>query len=96
VRAIFADELADSGEISTDGMGSVFCEHGEGPRVMIAGHMDEVAFRVQNITPDGFIQFVALGGWWSHTLLSQRVEVRTREGSKVLGVVASKPPHFLP
>ena len=60
VRAIFADELADSGEISTDGMGSVFCEHGEGPRVMIAGHMDEVAFRVQNITPDGFIQFVAL------------------------------------
>jgi len=96
VRAIFADELADAGEISTDGMGSVFCERGEGPRVMIAGHMDEVAFRVQNITPDGFIQFVALGGWWSHTLLAQRVEVRTRDGRKVLGVVSSKPPHFLP
>lgn len=96
VRAIFADELADTGEISTDGNGSVFCELGEGPRVMLAGHMDEVAFRVRHITPDGFIQFVTLGGWWSHTLLAQRVEVRTRNGGKILGVVSSKPPHFLP
>lgn len=96
VRAIFADELADTGEISTDGLGSVFCERGEGPRVMVAGHMDEVAFRIQNITPEGFIQFVPLGGWWPHTLLAQRVEVRTRDGRKILGVVSSKPPHFLP
>ena len=96
VRAIFADELADNGEISTDGNGSVFCERGEGPRVMLAGHMDDVAFRVRNITPDGFIQFVTLGGWWPHTLLAQRVEVRTRDGRKILGVVSSKPPHFLP
>lgn len=96
VRAIFADELAEVGEISTDGNGSVFCERSEGPRVLLTGHMDEVGFRVQNITPDGFIQFVTLGGWWPHTLLSQRVSVRTSSGDKVLGVVASKPPHFLP
>ena len=96
VRAIFADELADVGDISTDGNGSVFCERGDGPRVLLTGHMDEVAFRVQNITPDGFIQFVTLGGWWPHTLLSQRVAIRTSSGEKVLGVVASKPPHFLP
>lgn len=103
VRSIFAKELAGVGALSTDGNGSVFCERegtedGEngGPRVLLAGHMDEVAFRVQNITPDGFIQFVTLGGWWPHTLLAQRVEVRTRSGRKVLGVVSSKPPHFLP
>jgi len=96
VRAIFVDELADTGEMSTDGNGSVFCERGQGPRVMLTGHMDEVAFRVQNITPDGFIQFVTLGGWWSHTLLAQRVEVRARDGRKILGVVSSTPPHFLP
>ena len=95
VRAIFADELAGVGEISTDGNGSVFCETGQGPRVLLTGHMDEVAFRVQNITPEGFIQFVTLGGWWPHTLLAQRVAVRTSNGRKLLGVVASKPPHFL-
>ncbi len=97
VRAIFVDELEECGDLSTDRNGSVFCETGgAGPRVLIAGHMDEVGFMVQNITPDGFIQFVALGGWWEHTLLSQRVEIRTRDGDKVLGVIGSKPPHFLP
>lgn len=97
VRAIFVDELEGCGELSTDRSGSVFCElPGEGPRVLVAGHMDEVGFLVQNITPDGFIQFVALGGWWEHSLLSQRLEVRTRAGDKIVGVVASRPPHFLP
>jgi endoglucanase len=51
---------------------------------------------VQHITQEGFIQFVAIGGWWEHSLLSQRVEILTRGGDKILGVVASRPPHFLP
>lgn len=96
VRAIFVDELGDAGDLSTDKSGSVFCETGgAGPRVMITGHMDEVGFMVQNITPDGFIQFITLGGWWEHVVLAQRVEIRTRDGEKILGVVGSKPPHFL-
>ncbi len=97
VRAIFVDELEPCGELSTDRNGSVFCEtEGDGPRVMVAGHMDEVGFMVQNITADGFIQFVPLGGWWEHSLLSQRVEILTRGGVKILGVVSSRPPHLLP
>ncbi len=97
VRAIFVDELGDCGELSSDRSGCVFCElEGVGPRVLVAGHMDEVGFLVQNITPEGFIQFLAVGGWWEHCLLSQRVEIRTRSGEKITGVVASKPPHFLP
>lgn len=97
VRAIFVDELAECGELSTDRNGSVFCELGDdGPRVLVAGHMDEVGFMVQNVTPDGFIQFLAIGGWWEHNLLSQRVEILTRSGDKMLGVIASRPPHFLP
>lgn len=97
VRAIFVDELEDCGELSADKNGSVFCEMGSaGPRVLVAGHMDEVGFMVQNITPEGFIQFLGIGGWWEHNLLSQRVEILTRSGEKVIGVVASRPPHFLP
>jgi len=97
VRAIFVDELGECGELSSDRNGSVFCEIGtSGPRVLVTGHMDEVGFMVQNITPDGFVQFVAIGGWWEHGVLSQRVEILTRGGAKVLGVVASCPPHFLP
>lgn len=97
VRAIFVDELESCGELATDRNGSVFCECGAaGPRVLVAGHMDEVGFLVQNITTEGFVQFVPVGGWWEHNLLSQRVEILTRGGDKILGVVSSRPPHFLP
>ena len=97
VRAIFVNELEECGELSADRNGSVFCETGDaGPRVLVAGHMDEVGFMVQNVTADGFIQFLGIGGWWEHNLLSQRVEILTRGGEKILGVVASRPPHFLP
>ena len=96
VRAIFTDELSDIGPLATDKLGSVICAHrNEGPRVMIAGHMDEVGFMVQNITLDGFIQFVTIGGWWAQVMLGQRVQILTRSGEKVIGVIGSKPPHFL-
>lgn len=104
VRAIFADELENvGGELGSDKQGSVYFERGfdsgensGGPRVLIAGHMDEVGFRVQHITPGGFLKFVPVGGWWSHTLLSQRVSILTKNGDKILGVISSTPPHFLP
>jgi putative aminopeptidase FrvX len=66
-----------------------------GPRVMVAGHMDEVGFMVTRITDQGFLRFQPLGGWWSQVLLAQRVEVVTREGKRIPGVIGSTPPHVL-
>lgn len=66
------------------------------PKVMIATHMDEIGFLVQHITADGFLTCVPLGGWWEHTLLSQRVLIRTDKGTTHPGLIGSKPPHFLP
>lgn len=97
VRVIFTDELAEIGPLATDKSGSVICTHSnEGPRVMIAGHMDEVGFMVQNITFDGFIQFITIGGWWNQVMLGQRVHILNRDGEKIIGVIGSKPVHFLP
>ncbi|QTN33803.1 M42 family metallopeptidase [Akkermansiaceae bacterium] len=97
VRAIFIDELSDVGPLATDRNGSVICAlNNDGPRVLVAGHMDEVGFMVQNISLDGFLQFVAIGGWWNQVLLGQRVQVLTRSGEKITGVIGSKPVHFLP
>jgi len=97
VREIFVNELRDHGKLGSDKSGSVFCQKGDwGPRVMVAGHMDEVGFRVQNILPNGFLKMVPVGGWWGHTLLSQRVEVKTGNGVKIIGTICSRPPHFLP
>lgn len=100
VRAIFADELENiGGKIDSDRQGSVYFERGlgenSGPRVMIAGHMDEVGFRIQHIRPDGYLKFVPIGGWWPHVMLAQRVVILTKSGEKILGVISSTPPHFL-
>lgn len=96
VREIFREELAGVGSFEADRMGSVVCDAGgEGPRVLLTAHMDEVGFRVQSVTSSGFIQIVEVGGWWSHTLLSQQVVIKTGAGEKITGVIASKPPHFL-
>lgn len=96
VREIFCKELAGLGSIRADRSGSVACElAGRGPRVLLAGHMDEVGFRVQAITEGGFLQLVAVGGWWTHVLMAQLLEVKTSEGKKLTGVVASRPPHFM-
>ena len=97
VRALFVSSLQGCGRFYTDKTGSTICEHGDsGPRIMLAAHMDEIGFLIQNITPQGFLQIVPIGGWWTHTLPSQRVIITTRSGEKIRGVIGSKPPHLLP
>lgn len=82
-------------EIIYDNLGGIFgVKHGEGPRIMVAGHMDEVAFMVTQITENGMIRFQTLGGWWNQVLLAQRVQVMTDNGP-IPGVIASIPPHNL-
>ena len=96
VRTIFAEELG--GDLSTDRVGSVVCEQrgaAARPRVMLAAHLDEVGFAVQRVTAEGLLAIVPLGGWWGHTLLGQRMRVRTRSGREHVGVIAAKPPHML-
>ena len=86
-------------KILTDKLGSViFKHHGETdrPRLLIAGHIDEVGFVVSGIhEKTGFLTFNPLGGWWDQVLLTQRVTVRTKKGD-IPGIIAAKPPHLLP
>lgn len=96
VRNYMRSELEKySDEIIYDNLGSIFgVKKAEGPRVMVAGHMDEVGFMVTQITDNGMIRFQTLGGWWSQVLLAQRVQVMTENGP-IPGVIGSIPPHNL-
>lgn len=96
VRDFMKRELAEyADEIIQDRLGGVFgVRRGKGPKVLVAGHMDEVAFMVIQITDNGMIRFQPLGGWWSQVLLSQRVEILTEKKS-IIGVIGSIPPHNL-
>ncbi|MBQ7600082.1 MAG: M20/M25/M40 family metallo-hydrolase [Clostridia bacterium] len=69
---------------------------GEGkPVVMIDAHSDELGFMVQAIRPDGTLAFLPLGAWVASTMPAHRVNVRTRDGRLIPGIIGSKPPHFL-
>jgi putative aminopeptidase FrvX len=98
VRKFMRSELEKySDEIIQDHLGSIFgVKRGKesGPKVMVAGHMDEVGFMVTSITDNGMIRFQPLGGWWSQVLLAQRVHIVTSNGP-VVGVIGSIPPHLL-
>jgi putative aminopeptidase FrvX len=98
IRAVVREYLTNYGELSQDKIGSVICLKkgtSEKPRIMLAGHMDEIGFMVKQITPEGFIKFLPLGGWFDQVLLGQRVIIHTRRG-EVIGVIGAKPPHLLP
>ena len=98
IRAVVRKYLEPLGDLSQDKIGSVICHKvgkSESPRVMLAGHMDEIGFMVKHISKEGFLYFVPLGGWFDQILLGQRVIVKTNNGD-VIGVIGAKPPHLLP
>lgn len=92
----YITEFAD--EVTTDKLGSLIAKKtGKvgGPKIMVAGHLDEVGFMVTSIDDKGFLRFQTVGGWWSQVMLAQRVTIVTMKGD-VTGVIGSKPPHILP
>jgi putative aminopeptidase FrvX len=79
-----------------DVYGNSFAAIGEdrAPRIMLAGHMDEIGLQITHIDPEGFLFFDGIGGWDSQVLVGQRVRVLGREGD-ILGVVGKKPIHLM-
>src|SRR5699024_9880240 len=70
-------------KVYTEHLGSLIAEKigdKNGPKVMVAGHLDEVGFMVTRIDDNGFVYFQTVGGWWSQVMLAQRVTILTRKG----------------
>ncbi|MGY5874464.1 MAG: M42 family metallopeptidase [Candidatus Thorarchaeota archaeon] len=84
-------------EVQYDRMGSVIFKKGNtGPKIMLAGHVDEIGFVVTDIEKNGFLRFHQLGGWWDQTLLTQEVLIKpSKSDEKVIGVIGAPPPHVL-
>ena len=97
VRALIRGELEGIATIEQDRIGSIVCRKQgtrPSPKVMLAAHMDEIGFMVKQITKEGHLRFVPLGGWWEQVMLAQRVIVKTARGD-VPGILGAKPPHIL-
>jgi len=98
IADIVAKHLQDFCDVDRDNLGSVIARKdggAGGPKVILAGHMDEIGFIVKHVTDKGFIRFHGLGGWLDQVVLAQRVIVQTSKGP-VEGVVGARPPHLTP
>ena len=98
VRSIVERELKPiCNELKTDGIGSLISRldgKSETPRIMLAGHMDELGLMVKFITPEGFIKFQTIGGWLDQSLINQRWKILTNNGP-ILGVTGIKTVHVM-
>ena len=63
---------------------------GGSPRVMLAGHYDEIGFQISHIDDKGFLWIQPLGGWDPQIAQGQRVRILARRGvvSGVIGKLA--------
>jgi tetrahedral aminopeptidase len=90
----WAKPLAD--EVRTDRHGNVLAAlHPTGqPRIMLAGHCDQIALMVEHIDDNGFLYVQPIGGWDMQILLGQNLTVWTNSGA-VTAVVARRAPHLM-
>ena len=81
-------------DIYVDGLNNVYAhKKGNGPKVIICAHLDEIGCMVEKIEDDGCLRFAYVGGVDSRVMPGMRVSVIGKE--KLLGVVGAKPPHIL-
>ena len=89
----YVSNFAD--ETFTDSYGNAVAvlNKGGSPRIMLAGHADEIGMTVNFINKDGYIYVRRLGGVDPAIVRAQRVTIHTKKGP-VRGVVGNVAPHL--
>jgi endoglucanase len=88
-----AETFAD--EVTVDAMGNSYARlKGDGPTVMVEGHIDEIGVMISHIDDNGFLWFQPIGGWDDQVLVGQRIRILA-EGGPIVGVIGKKPRHQL-
>ncbi|MDR2035062.1 MAG: M20/M25/M40 family metallo-hydrolase [Coriobacteriales bacterium] len=102
--AIMRARLAQTADrVETNVLGSVHATlegKGQGPSVMITGHLDEIGLMVTYISDEGFISFDAIGGVDAAVLPGMRVNLYptgadAKPGQVVRGIMGRKPIHLI-
>ena len=86
----FADEV--SGDVHGNSIGVVNAK-GK-PRLMLAGHIDEIGLQITHVDDDGYLYFAGIGGWDSQVLVGQRVVIAGRTDA-VRGVIGKQAVHLM-
>ncbi len=93
---LWRDEAKSFAAVETDVAGNSVARLNPAgkPRVMFAGHLDEIGLMVVHIDDEGFVHFAPIGGWDSQVLVGQRVRLEGRSGP-VDGVIGKKAIHLI-
>jgi putative aminopeptidase FrvX len=89
-----AGSIADEVTADVSGNSLATLNPGGAPRVMLAGHIDEIGLMVTHIDDDGYLYFEGIGGWDPQVLVGQRVKLLSSHGD-VMGVIGKKPIHLI-
>jgi putative aminopeptidase FrvX len=89
-----AESFADSVQADVGGNSFATLETDGGPRLMLAGHIDEIGIMVTHIDDEGYLTFDTIGGWDHQVFVGQRVILLGRSG-QVTGVVGKKAIHLM-
>lgn len=98
VVELLSEELSDVlDDVRTDAMKNFIgvrrgSAEGERPRIMLAGHIDEIGFLVYNVTDSGFAYVAPVGGWQPKSIYGHTVRVHTRKGEVLRAVVGHHAP----
>ena len=96
VASLWREQAQGFAEVRGDRMGNSFAtlNGGGSPRVMLAGHIDEIGLMVTHIDESGLLRFSGVGGWDPQVLVGQRVLLQTKNG-EVPGVIGKKAIHVM-
>ncbi len=89
-----AEAFADEVRFDVHGNTIATLNPGGKPKVMLAGHIDEIGLMVKSIDEQGFLKFAPIGGWDPQILPGQRVKILTKQGV-IKGVIGKKPIHLM-
>jgi putative aminopeptidase FrvX len=89
-----ADGFADEVRADVGGNSLATINPGGTPRLMFAGHIDEIGLMVIHIDDEGYAHFDPIGGWDSQVFVGQRVLLLGRNGP-VPGVIGKRAIHLM-
>jgi endoglucanase len=89
-----AEKFADDVRADVSGNSYATVNRDGRPRLMLAGHIDEIGVMVTHIDDDGYLSFDTIGGWDHQVFVGQRVHLLGRNGP-VTGVVGKKAIHIM-
>lgn len=93
VRNLILEEIKPyADDIRIDSMGNIMAlKKGNGKKVMLAAHMDEVGLIISGITDKGYLKFKTVGGIDTRVLISKKVRIGDK---KIRGVIGMKAVHL--